>query len=165
MITVSVVIQSVSHELLLDCASLWIFVLLLSWSVELLWLQHDKTSLPTLCPSTSYFFPVLVFKKKILIFELFHIEKIWEPFPSLFFLRAWSGRETSVHSSHHETHKMPNELHLSVELISGNSAKLIFQQQVMVLGEVSTYQTIWNPRTCTIYKTTVVWCFTSSFGK
>lgn len=76
---------------LLDCASLWIFVLLLSWSVELLWLQHYKTSLPTLCPSTSYFFPVLAFKKNSHFWALSY-RKDLGAFPKSFFLRAWSER-------------------------------------------------------------------------
>lgn len=47
-----------------------------------------------------------------------------------------------VHNGQHKTHKMPNELQLPLEVTSGNSAPLHFQQQVMVLGEVSTYQPI-----------------------
>lgn len=133
--------------------------------MELLWLQHHNTSLPTFYPSISCFYPLLPLKKKKIPLLSSFIEKRSGSLSQVFFLRAWSGRETSVHSSQHKTHKMPNELHLPVELTSGNSAILLFQQQVMVLGEVSTYQTIWNPRTCRIYKTTVVWCFTSSFGK
>lgn len=60
---------------------------------------------------------------------------------------------------------LQNIFHLPLELTLRNSAWLLFQQQVVVLGEVSIYQPIWNPRTCRIYWTTVVWCFTSSFGK
>jgi len=47
-----------------------------------------------------------------------------------------------VHNGQHKTHKMPKDLQLLLKLISGNSAPLLFQQQVVVLGEVNTYPPI-----------------------